>query len=58
MGLHLRPSVEKYYRDAKVFSIYEGTSEIQRLLIGRAIAEQKGREPLHYQQPQRNSAPA
>ena len=49
--------VEKYYRDAKVFSIYEGTSEIQRLLIGRAIAEQKGRGPLHHQQ-QRNSAPA
>jgi acyl-CoA dehydrogenase len=40
--------VEKYYRDAKVFSIYEGTSEIQRLLIGRAIAEQKGQLPLHH----------
>ena len=40
--------VEKYYRDAKVFSIYEGTSEIQRLLIGRAIAEQNGHGPLHH----------
>ena len=45
--------VEKYYRDAKVFSIYEGTSEIQRLLIGRAIAEQTGRGPLHHAQPER-----
>ncbi len=40
--------VEKYYRDAKVFSIYEGTSEIQRLLIGRAIADRKGHGPLHH----------
>ncbi|MDQ6835968.1 MAG: acyl-CoA dehydrogenase family protein [Actinomycetota bacterium] len=43
--------VEKYYRDAKVFSIYEGTSEIQRLLIGRAIADQKGHAPLHHEPP-------
>jgi len=43
--------VEKYYRDAKVFSIYEGTSEIQRLLIGRAIANQKGHGPLHHARP-------
>jgi acyl-CoA dehydrogenase len=50
--------VEKYYRDAKVFSIYEGTSEIQRLLIGRAIAEQTGRGPLHHQQPEGNKARA
>ncbi len=29
--------VEKYYRDVRVCQIYEGTSEIQRLVIGRAI---------------------
>jgi alkylation response protein AidB-like acyl-CoA dehydrogenase len=29
--------VERYYRDAKVTEIYEGTSEIQRLVIGRAL---------------------
>ena len=29
--------VEKLYRDAKVFQIYEGTSEIQRLIIGRSF---------------------
>jgi alkylation response protein AidB-like acyl-CoA dehydrogenase len=29
--------VERYYRDAKVTEIYEGTSEIQRLVIAREI---------------------
>src|SRR5205085_5526347 len=48
--------VEKYYRDAKVFSIYEGTSEIQLVLIGRAIVVHKGRCPLHHPHPQPNTA--
>ena len=30
--------VEKYYRDARVLSIYEGTNDIQRIVIGRALA--------------------
>jgi alkylation response protein AidB-like acyl-CoA dehydrogenase len=29
--------VERYYRDAKVTEIYEGTSEIQRLVIAREV---------------------
>ena len=29
--------VERYYRDAKITEIYEGTSEIQRLVIARQI---------------------
>jgi alkylation response protein AidB-like acyl-CoA dehydrogenase len=29
--------VERYYRDAKVTEIYEGTSEIQRLVIARSV---------------------
>ena len=29
--------VERLYRDAKVTEIYEGTSEIQQLVISRAV---------------------
>jgi alkylation response protein AidB-like acyl-CoA dehydrogenase len=28
--------IERYFRDAKITEIYEGTSEIQRLVISRA----------------------
>ena len=31
--------VERHYRDARVTQIYEGTSEIQRMLIARSLAE-------------------
>jgi alkylation response protein AidB-like acyl-CoA dehydrogenase len=30
--------VERWHRDAKIFTIFEGTSEIQRMIIGRAVA--------------------
>jgi acyl-CoA dehydrogenase len=30
--------VEKWYRDAKIYTIFEGTSEIQRIVISRALA--------------------
>jgi butyryl-CoA dehydrogenase len=30
-------SVERYYRDAKITELYEGTSEVQRMVIVRAI---------------------
>jgi alkylation response protein AidB-like acyl-CoA dehydrogenase len=35
---------ERYYRDAKVTEIYEGTSEIQRLVIARALLGEVARE--------------
>jgi acyl-CoA dehydrogenase len=30
--------VEKWYRDAKIYTIFEGTSEIQRIVISRAVS--------------------
>ena len=35
--------VERYYRDAKVTEIYEGTSEVQRLVIARELLRQAER---------------
>jgi acyl-CoA dehydrogenase len=31
--------VEKWYRDAKIYTLFEGTSEIQRIVISRALAK-------------------
>ena len=37
---YFRPSkVERIYRDQRVTEIYEGTSEIQRLIIARSVLE-------------------
>jgi len=33
--------VERYFRDAKVTEIYEGTSEVQRMVIARAVLSKK-----------------
>ncbi len=33
--------VERYYRDARVFTIYEGTSEIQRRVIANRVIGQR-----------------
>lgn len=35
MGYSKEMAVERYFRDAKITEIYEGTSEIQRMLISR-----------------------
>ena len=39
--------VEKWYRDAKLYTIFEGTSEIQRMVISNALGAADGRPPMH-----------
>ncbi|HZA09663.1 acyl-CoA dehydrogenase family protein, partial [Mycobacterium sp.] len=39
--------VEKWYRDAKLYTIFEGTSEIQRMVIANALGAADGAPPLH-----------
>lgn len=36
-GFNSEYPVEKLMRDAKIFQIYEGTAQIQRLIISRAL---------------------
>lgn len=39
-GYNTEYPVEKLYRDAKIFQIYEGTQQIQRLIISRHVFEE------------------
>ena len=44
-GFNTDYPVEKLMRDAKIYQIYEGTAQIQRIIIARewmAIAKQRG----------------
>ena len=41
-GYNSEYPVEKLYRDAKIFQIYEGTQQIQRLIIARNLFEEMG----------------
>ncbi|MGV0837617.1 acyl-CoA dehydrogenase family protein [Mycolicibacterium thermoresistibile] len=41
--------VEKWYRDAKLYTIFEGTSEIQRVVIANALGAADGKPPLHFE---------
>jgi acyl-CoA dehydrogenase len=41
--------VEKWYRDAKLYTIFEGTSEIQRIVISNALGAAEGKLPLHFE---------
>jgi len=34
--------IERFYRDARLFRLYEGTSQIQQLIIARAMIREAG----------------
>ena len=34
--------IEKYMRDAKITQIYEGTNQVQRLVIARSLVKESG----------------
>jgi len=42
LGYSRESDVERYYRDARVLTIYEGTSEMQRLVIARDLLRGAG----------------
>jgi acyl-CoA dehydrogenase len=44
MGYMREEPLEKWVRDAKIFQIFEGTNEIQRLVISRALIGRLERE--------------
>jgi alkylation response protein AidB-like acyl-CoA dehydrogenase len=39
VGYSRETAVERIYRDARVLTIYEGTSEIQRMIIARDLLQ-------------------
>lgn len=40
-------AVERFYRDVRLFRIYEGTTQIQQIIIGRELARRKAAELAH-----------
>ena len=38
MGYMREAPVEKLMRDAKIYQIFEGTNQVQRMVIGRHVA--------------------
>lgn len=42
MGFSRELPIEKFYRDARILKIFEGTSEIQKMIIGRKFAKLNG----------------
>jgi acyl-CoA dehydrogenase len=42
MGYLRTTPVERFYRDARLFRLYEGTSEVQRVIIGSGLLRAAG----------------
>ena len=42
MGYLRTTAVERFYRDARLFRLYEGTSEVQRVIVGSALLREAG----------------
>ncbi|TYP81264.1 acyl-CoA dehydrogenase family protein [Blastococcus xanthinilyticus] len=42
MGYLRTTPVERFYRDARLFRLYEGTSEVQRIIVGGALLREAG----------------
>jgi acyl-CoA dehydrogenase len=34
--------IERFYRDVRLFRLYEGTSQIQQLIIAREVLKERG----------------
>jgi alkylation response protein AidB-like acyl-CoA dehydrogenase len=43
MGFSAELPLERFYRDARILKIFEGTNEIQKLIISRQILKQNGK---------------
>lgn len=43
MGFSRELPLERYYRDARILRIFEGTTEIQKMLIGRSVIKARGK---------------
>ncbi|MGD8779807.1 MAG: acyl-CoA dehydrogenase family protein [Ignavibacteria bacterium] len=42
MGFSRELPIERFYRDARILRIFEGTSEIQKMIISRKVLKKKG----------------
>ena len=43
MGFSRELQMERYYRDARILRIFEGTTEIQKMIIGRHVIKVNGK---------------